>query len=336
MRTLAAALVVASIGCQQVPIRPPVERSSVGLVEPAIEAAAEPSQLPAEPTIEQTSATQEITPLPPVRAALLIENEAIDPGAAQPAHAPNESPMLRLSLFDAIETGLLQNPDLTVLRQNEGVSLGALGVARTYPFNPYIQVQATPIQSQKADTVHDTIYQYVLVMQTIQLAHQQRRREEIGMAALTSVRWNILQAELLNVAQTERLYFTALYQRGIRDLVRQNADLNQELLATSQRQLEAGHVSGADVAIVRIDSQSTQTQAELAEANYQTALLDLRRQLNIPLEQPLDLTGELTDWQWLAGDADRLLEAKCPGSCVVAAAGSMAAASEAIADLVSG
>ena len=51
-----------------------------------------------------------------------------------------------LSLFDAIETSLVQNPDLTALRQNEGVSLGLLGVARTYPFNPFVQLQATPFQ----------------------------------------------------------------------------------------------------------------------------------------------------------------------------------------------
>ena len=64
------------------------------------------------------------------------------------------------------------------------------------------------------------------------------------MAALNTVRWNILQAELLNVAQTERLYFTALYQRGIRDLARASATLNDQLLTISERQLNAGQRLG--------------------------------------------------------------------------------------------
>jgi hypothetical protein len=36
-----------------------------------------------------------------------------------------------LSLDDAIETGLAQNPDLVAMRQAEGVSVAALGVAQT-------------------------------------------------------------------------------------------------------------------------------------------------------------------------------------------------------------
>ena len=55
---------------------------------------------------------------------------------------PGNAPLVqRLSLIDAINTGLAQNPDLVVLRTTEGVSYGALGVARTYPFNPYVQIQ---------------------------------------------------------------------------------------------------------------------------------------------------------------------------------------------------
>ena len=34
-------------------------------------------------------------------------------------------------------------------------------------------------------------------------------------SVLNGTRWNIVQAELIAVAQTERLYFTALYQRGL-------------------------------------------------------------------------------------------------------------------------
>lgn len=249
-----------------------------------------------------------------------------------PAFAPVApvSP-LQLSLFDAVETALRQNPDLIALRQQEGVSIGVLGVAQTYPFNPFLQVQATPLQ-EAINAGSGTIYHYVLVMQTIQLAHQQRHREDVGMAALNAVRWNILQAELLNVAQSERLYFTALYQRGIRDLAAASAALNDQLLAISERQFNAGQTSAADVAIVRLDDRSTNTQARLAEANYQTALLDLRRHLNVRLDTPLELGEDLTRWQWGEATPEALWRIKCPQATM----GQLIDPTASVADLVSG
>ncbi len=224
-----------------------------------------------------------------------VPREAIPPPAAP----------LTLDLFQALETSLVQNPDLATLRQNEGVSLGALGVAQTFPFNPFLQLQVTPLQDSKTGGP-GTVYHYVLLMQTIQLGHQQRRREENAWAALQSVRWNIVQAELQNVAQTERLYFTALYQRGLRDLAAANGALNDELLKIIERRLEAGDAAAADVAVARLDNRTAHRQSALAEANYQTALLDLRRQLALPMHLPLEPTGDLNDWQWLdpaAGEA---------------------------------
>ena len=219
-------------------------------------------------------------------------DDDLNPGELLPAPDP-----AALSLDDAIETGLVQNPDLIALRQNEGVSAAVFGVAQTYPFNPWVQVQVTPYQRNTEGGTGSTGH-YVLMMQLIQLAHQQQFREDIACSQLNQVRWNIHQAELLNTAQTARFYFLALYQRGIRDLLRSNAELNQQLLRISEKQVELGQITGADVAIVRIDARSTRQQADLAEANYQTALLDLRRQLNISLEEKVELTGDLARFHW--------------------------------------
>lgn len=223
------------------------------------------------------------------------EDEAEDetkPGAILPPAGPTV-----VDLDTAIETALAQNPDLAAMRQNEGVSTAALGVAQTYPINPWLQLRGTPLQ-RNSQGGSGSMYYYVLLMQQIQIAHQQQFREEVAASQLNQVRWTIHNLELLNVAQTARLYFTALYQRGILDLARASADLNEELLKVSERQFEAGQISSADLAIIRIDSRSTRQQASLAEANYQTALLDLRRQLNLPLETPIDLRGDLMDFQF--------------------------------------
>ena len=210
-----------------------------------------------------------------------------------------------LSLNAAVSIALAQNPDLIALRHGENVGSAALGVAQTYPFNPFVQVQATPYQDVPTGG-NGTTYHYVLLMQTIQLAHQQQYREEGASAALNTVRWNIHQAELLNVAQTERLYFNALYQRGLRELALQSDANNQQVLTTLEKQLAAGQATAADVAIVKIDARSTRQQMRLAEANYQTALRDLRRHLNLSPQSPEEPSGALSELEWQPANTDTL------------------------------
>ncbi|MCX7423687.1 MAG: TolC family protein [Planctomycetia bacterium] len=248
-------------------------------------------------TVAQAAATKSLSAIQLASAEVVVEAPIASP--------PNNEPQ-SLTLTQAIETGLAQNPDLITQRQTERVSEAALGVAETYPFNPFVQVQATPYQHSKEGGGGGTTYHYVLLMQQIQLAHQQQHREEGASAALNSTLWNILNAQLQNVVQTERLYFAALYQKGVRDLAQANADNNEHLLTILERQLKAGQATAADVSIVRLDVRSTRQQAQLLEANYQTALLDLKRQLNLPMSQPLELAEELTHWNWQAADPTHL------------------------------
>jgi cobalt-zinc-cadmium efflux system outer membrane protein len=210
-----------------------------------------------------------------------------------------------IPIRSAIELGLSQNPDLIALRQTEGVGAAALDVARTYPFNPWVQVQATPYQRNEQGNT-GSIYHYVLLMQQIQLGGQQQFREEAACASLNSIRWNVLQAELQNVVQTERLYFLAVYQLGLYKLAQINAENNRQLLDTLERQQKAGQATAADVAIVRLDARSTRQQQRIAEANLETALLDLKRQLRLPAETNIAVDDNVMSWTWLPADTTQL------------------------------
>jgi len=54
-------------------------------------------------------------------------------------------------------------------------------------------------------------------------------------------------AELTNAAQSERLFFTALYQRDLRDLAKLTASLNEQLLGVVQRRFNAGQGAPAEL-----------------------------------------------------------------------------------------
>jgi cobalt-zinc-cadmium efflux system outer membrane protein len=211
---------------------------------------------------------------------------------------------LRLTLPDAIEMGLLQNPDLVALRTQEGVSLAALGVAKTYPWNPVVQSEVLPrgspfIAGTGPGSGSGKPNYFVLLMQRFELAHQRRYREQNAAALLDQTRWTIHQAELTNVATTTELYFAALYQKQLLDLARRSAAVNDKVLGVVQRRFKAGLATTADVTTATVSARQVRQQAKLAEANYQTALLALQRQLNLPVAIKLDLGAALADFDWL-------------------------------------
>ena len=139
---------------------------------------------------------------------------------------------------------------------------------------------------------------YVWLMQRFELGHQRRYREEGAIAAFGQVRWNIRQAELLNLAQTERLFFTALYQRQLRDLAADTETLSRRLIEVVERRFQAGIATTVETANARVAARQAHRQYQLAEAAYQAALLALRQQLGLPADTPLNLAGDLTRLEW--------------------------------------
>lgn len=212
--------------------------------------------------------------------------------------ADSAAASLALTLDDAIGISLDRNPNLVALRASEPVAHAVYHVASTYPWNPYVQVQVLPYARDRNGNF-GSVNNYVLLMQTLELAHQQRHREASASAAMEQVHWNVVQAELANAAQTERLYFTALYQQDLRDLAKRTAALNEELLAIVRRRFKAALATDAERITARVAARQSRKQADLAEASFQTAVLALRRQLNLSANEPLVLTGRLDRFDWL-------------------------------------
>lgn len=256
------------------------------------------------PVIETHAARVSVPAVPKpnskIQKVSLKSTEAIEP--EESANRPHFT-RRTLSVYDSIAQALAGNPDLVALRETEQVGIATVGVAETYPFNPMLQAQATPGQYLPGRGQTGSTYHYVLLMQRIQMAHQQQFREDAAHSALNGVRWNIHQAELQATSLTAQLYFTALYQRGILEVAQASQNNNERLLETLKKRFAAGDVSGADLATVRIDTRSTSQQLRLAEANYQSSLRNLRSQLGLPPDSPEELAGDLRTIRWLLPSA---------------------------------
>jgi len=234
----------------------------------------------------------------PLRAASLDQVlPASSRKATTNAEFPDQTTLVGMSLTELCAKAVAQNPDLVTLRQSEHVGMAAKGVAETYPFNPFLQVQATPFQDA-GNGGPNRMYHYVLLMQNIQLARQQDFREQGAAFALNSTRWNIHHAELQTLAQTQRLYFTTLYLRGIHSLATTSHENNLQLLEIMQSQLDAGAATAADVAIVRVDTASTRQQQQLALANLQNSLRDLARHTGMQPDALPEIAADLHQFAW--------------------------------------
>jgi outer membrane protein TolC len=264
--------------------------------------ATERSERASEKAKETTGSASSIQPVAAWEQTNAAKPDSAKPDAAKPDEAKPD--LMDYGLNDAIETGLSRNPDLIALKQAEGVNEAIVDVARTYPFNPTVQTRILPYAQAFGHTL--PVYNYVLLWQQFELAHQRRFREQNAAATLNATRWNIQQAQLQNVAMTSQLYFTALYQRSLRELAEQTAKLNNELLDVMEKRQKSDRAAPADVAMVRIDTRTWRQQAALAEINYKNALLALRRQLNLAPDSPLDLKDDLTAFDWHAVEGAEL------------------------------
>lgn len=224
---------------------------------------------------------------------------------------------LALTLPTAVAQALLANPDLVALRGQENVSQAAVGTARVYPWNPFVQAQAFPnghphVPSPEPGGSSGLSNYYVWMMQRFEIPQKRRLRTQGALATLTQTQWNIYQGELLNTAQTLRLYFAALYQRELHELAVETAKLNQQLQAVVEQRYRANLARAADVTTATIAARQAVRQADLAQATYMAAVLALRQQLNVPVTTPLVLGDRLTQFRWLHFQAGAGAD---PGPC---------------------
>ena len=249
-------------------------------------------------------AQQDVSRIRLAEAQLPSDAEALPPPTPDEPYESSRRARSVLSLRDAIAVSLSQNPDLLTIRGTANVGAAAVNTAGVYPWNPFVQAQYLPnghpyFPGTPGNAAGQSSY-YVWVMQRFELAHQTRHREDSAMAALGQIHWNIQQAELLNVAQTERLFFTALYQRQLLELAADSEVLSDRLAGIIDRRFHAGLATNVQHINSQVAARQTRRQRELADAAYQAALLALRQQLGTTAGAPIDLNGDLKDYAWFS------------------------------------
>ncbi|HXY33537.1 MAG TPA: TolC family protein, partial [Planctomycetaceae bacterium] len=242
-------------------------------------------------------------PAGPIAGGVGVERPAIASAPSTPGGLGSsvDPAAVQLTLDAAIATALDRNDTLVTLRAGEPIAQAMVEVSQRYPWNPYIKAEVLPYARDPYGNllaVRNTVY----ILQSLELAHQQRYREASAAAALNQVRWTVVAGELTTLATTEKLFFTALYQRDLRDLAQRAAALNEELEGDVERRFKSGLSKPGEEITARVSLRQSQKQAALADQNYKVAVLALQRYLNTPADRPFELVGRLEDFAWSSFD----------------------------------
>ncbi len=204
-----------------------------------------------------------------------------------------------LSLREAIDTALIQNPDAVIARAGGPVANAGRRVAATYPWNPTVQVQVNPYARDAAGDLLATKNQ-VFVTQTFELAHQTRYRRRAADAGWNRERALIAQSELTAAVAAMRAYFDALYRKGLLELANNSASLQAKVVGVVERRFAAGLATPTERITARVAARQSQRQAELAKVDYQTSLNSLRVVLNLSPDDKIEPDGNLYAYKWLS------------------------------------
>ena len=182
-----------------------------------------------------------------------------------------------LSLEMAITTAVGNNPRLRAVRLEAGVAEAQIYAASIYPFNP--QFNSTVRDARFSNGGGHAEGQLYSLLQELELAGQRDHRRAEADASHQRVLWEIEAAEIGVAIQVRRVFFTAVYRRQKWELAESIAKVNQELSEVLDRRYKAQLATLADVSISKVEARDAARRARAARADYDAAMVELRRAL---------------------------------------------------------
>ncbi|HEX8431562.1 MAG TPA: TolC family protein [Longimicrobium sp.] len=232
--------------------------------------------------------------MPPisVRTACTLGLLAVPLGAAParaqastlPAPASTAADTLTLTLFDAQARALRNNPAFLADAQALGIARGRLRQARSYPFNPELELEAPGAATREGLGV----YQASLA-QEIEAPGRTRLRARAASLGLDRAGAEVRDAARLALAATGEAFYEALAAERRLSVAEQILGLNQTLLAAIRTQRREGEISALQANLAEIEVGRARARV-LAERRQRTAaLVELRRLMGLTPDQPLRL-----------------------------------------------
>lgn len=230
---------------------------------------------------------------------------------AGPASGRAESPR-SLTLDAAVGEALQNNPELQVIRRNLGIAQGELTQARTYPFNPSLELEGSGgrARSRESPVQERTVDGFAVgLSQVIEIKGQRGLRTEIATASLTQAEWEVRDAERRVLSDVMRAFGELLVAQERLKLAEETVALSEETRDAARKQFEAGEVPRLDLLRADVELRRAVTRRVTQERRMAAARKNLNLRLGRTPDDPLGAEGPLLFLEPVGTRAELLQEA---------------------------
>jgi outer membrane protein TolC len=210
-----------------------------------------------------------------------------------------------LSREMVVRWALENNPEIVAVRQQRGIAAAAVVIARTYPFNPFLESKVEGANGPTSAGVTNHVINEHKVLMELELHGQRGYRQDIATAALQRTEWEIVFQEVLLVARVLKAFDGVLYRQEKLRLADERLRLNERAAEQIRKLREQGKLSPADLILIQTEVNDSQATRAGAQAALVAAEFDLHRAAG-DRNEPLPLAGSLQG-QVLPADLDGLL-----------------------------
>lgn len=228
-----------------------------------------------------------------------IELAVANPAFAQRPQAHTDT--LRLTLEEAVATGLRVSDEIRLATAQYDIAGAQLDAARS-AMMPQLRINSTfgrtfdNARSAAVNPVFSQTNTYTANANLSQTLFQGGRLYSTARAAsrlAEAAKLNAEERRALFTVEVQRAYLDALLAERMVDLQETNLQLASTRLTQVQQFQTAGRAAQYDVLRARVERANIEPLAIQARSDKELAQLELKRLLNLPLEQPLALTSTI-------------------------------------------
>jgi cobalt-zinc-cadmium efflux system outer membrane protein len=217
-------------------------------------------------------------------------------------------PAYTMTLGEAVETALKNNPDLQAVMLEQGAAQGRLDQAGLWlRSNPVIEGSLS-----RKDTVpgggEKVTNSGITLSQEFELAGQRGARVDAARSGMEKVSQDIRDKERVIIAEVRDSFAKALAMKRKIELADEAVKLQEQLVGSASVKFDAGEISGLERNLADVELGKARRERLLAERERREALVALQSLLGLLPTSGFSLEGELPMEAPLIPDKEKLRE----------------------------
>jgi len=200
-----------------------------------------------------------------------------------------------MTIDEAVEYALKNNPEIQALRLEEETAKGQLEKARLLLINnPTVEGEV----SKKEKPIEEGSGKYknygFKLSQEFEIAGQRGLRIDVAEKGLSKVRLEIENRERILTNEVKDAFAKTLASKKKVELTKEVVRLKEDLLNFTKIKFQAGEVSGLEVNLAEVELSKTKRDLILSEREYKEAVLSLQGLLGVKPDNAFIIKGELS------------------------------------------